>query len=199
MENRLTKALALIDQANGEDPRKASFDGSDHPYEWVYSRHMDRWLRRLEVNPSEVMVLSCYGQHIKRWQLPRDTYPLGKAGYYQWRTRLKTFHGEELGKIMASCGYGEEDISLAQLVLSKNRLGKGHDPSQTLEDVICLVFLEVYLEGFAQQHPEEKLRSIIAKTWKKMSSRAQDEALTIPFKPHIKEVVLAGISSTPDR
>jgi hypothetical protein len=27
-------------------------------------------------------------QHIARWQIPRATFPAGRQGYKQWRTRL---------------------------------------------------------------------------------------------------------------
>ena len=96
---------------------------------------------------------------------------------------------------MVQCGFPEEDIEQAKLILSKACLGKEHPPSQVLEDVVCLVFLENYLEDFSEKHPRDKLVSIIQKTWKKMSARAQEEALGIDFGPRVKGVVLASVTA----
>ena len=50
-----------------------------------------------------------------------------------------------------------------------------------LEDVTDLVFIEHYMLEFAAKHPEydeEKWLDIIRKTWKKMSGRAHEFALS---------------------
>jgi len=57
--------------------------------------------------------------------------------------------------------------------------------TQLLEDVIDLVFIEHYMLAFAQKHPEydeEKWLDIIRKTWKKMSERGQQFALSCAIK-----------------
>ena len=52
-----------------------------------------------------------------------------------------------------------------------------------MEDVICLVFMEYYLDPFVQKHDREKLKNIILKTWNKMSDKGHKEALKISYKP----------------
>ena len=52
---------------------------------------------------------------------------------------------------------------------------------QLLEDVAGLVFIEYYMFDFASKHPEydeAKWIDIIRKTWKKLSGRAQQFALS---------------------
>ena len=53
--------------------------------------------------------------------------------------------------------------------------------TQLIEDIICLVFLEYYLQLFVEKHDTEKLKNIILKTWNKMSKNGQQEALKINY------------------
>jgi hypothetical protein len=63
------------------------------------------------------------------------------------------------------------------------------DPdTQVLEDVICLVFLENEFGAFAGKHDQEKIASILRKTWKKMSPRGREEALDLA--PHLPRHLL---------
>ena len=64
-----------------------------------------------------------------------------------------------------------------------------------LEDVICLVFIEYYLEDFASQHEDEKMIEIIKKTLKKMSPQAINEALKIPVSDNVKSLIDRAASS----
>jgi hypothetical protein len=45
--------------------------------------------------------------------------------------------------------------------------------------VICPVFLESYFADFARKHDEEKLLTILRRTWKKMSPRGHEAALAL--------------------
>ena len=60
---------------------------------------------------------------------------------------------------------------------------------QTLEDVICLVFLQHYFADFQKQHSIEKAGPIIAKTWKKMSEAGQTAAMLVAFSPKETELI----------
>ena len=66
--------------------------------------------------------------------------------------------------------------------------------TQTLEDVICLVFLEFYFEPFAHKHPEDKTIDILQKTWKKMSKAGQEAALKLPFTPEQMELLTKALA-----
>ena len=91
-------------------------------------------------------------------------------------------------------GYGQEDISRAQYLVQKRGLKRDAE-TQCLEDVICLVFIEHYLDEFASKHQHDKLIAIIQKTWGKMSPEGQAAALGIPLSKPMQALVgeaLAG-------
>ena len=56
---------------------------------------------------------------------------------------------------------------------------KKNTDTQTLEDVVCLVFLDFYFLKFSKKYSEEKLIGIIQKTWKKMSEKGRKAALEL--------------------
>jgi hypothetical protein len=107
---------------------------------------------------------------------------MDRPGYHRWRTTLARFHAEKAGEILRQVGYDEETITRVQSLLRKEGL-KTNPDTQTLEDVSCLVFLEAYFSDFAKQHEEEKLITILRKTWKKMSPRGQQAALQLDLSP----------------
>ncbi len=181
MSAAFDKAISLIDEANSLDPEiEKAEDGREYPKELLYSRRMSHWLKKLEPKASEVLQLAVRAQHIKRWTLPRNAYPMDRAGYLKWRTVLKDFHASECASIMAQAGYPEELQKRAAFLIRKERL-KQDAETQCLEDAACLVFLEFYFPEFAAKHEETKIIEIVRKTWNKMSGRAQEAALKLSF------------------
>jgi len=180
--SRLDDAIQRFDEANAEDPTTEAVQGSQVPKELVYGQRMSAWLDRFAPDAPETVKLAARAQHIRRWEVPRDTYPEGRAGYLKWRTDLYKRHGEIAGDIMKEVGYDDRTIDRVKTLLRKRGLKTDPDV-QLLEDVICLVFLEHYFHDFAKEHPEEKLLSIIRKTWKKMSAKAHDAALRLDYAP----------------
>ncbi len=67
---------------------------------------------------------------------------------------------------------------------------------QCLEDVICLVFLQYYLDDFAKRHNKEKIIAILRRTWRKMSPRGQTTALSRPMPEQTKMLVEEALSSS---
>jgi len=176
--SRLHNAIARFDASNAEDPNHAVVDGRPRPKELVYAEQMTRWLPELEPAPSEPLQLAARAQHIRRWTIPRDSFPDGRAGYHRWRTTLQQFHAETAAEILRSVGYDEPTIARVQSLVRKQ--GIKTDPEmQLLEDVICLVFLENYFAEFAADHDEEKLIRILRRTWAKMSPRGHQAALAL--------------------
>ena len=92
---------------------------------------------------SEEVQLAARCQHICRWESPRDSYEMNRTGYLLWRTELKKFHAKKAGGILKSVGYADATIEKVSFLLQKKQLKKNED-TQTLEDVICLVFLQFY-------------------------------------------------------
>ena len=172
---RFTKAIALFDAANAQDPNR----DEGQPKELLYARRMTDMIGRFAPEAGEVAQLAVRAQHIRRWTVPRSNYPLGKPGYFAWRTGLYQFHAETAGELMRQAGYDETMIESVKIAIGKQGI-KTNPDTQMLEDVSCLVFIENYLLGFVGQqldYTEEKWLGIIRKTWKKMSATAHAFAM----------------------
>ncbi len=153
---------------------------------------MTDWLLRIHPEASEPLRLAARAQHICRWTRPRVDYPMTRAGYHRWRTDLGRFHAETAAKILHESGYDQNTIDRVASLLRKEHLKTDPD-AQTLEDVICLVFLENYFADFAAQHPREKVIEIVRKTWKKMSPRGHEQALGLALSPVAAELVAEAL------
>ena len=190
---RFERTLAAFDAANREDPHTDHDErGNPVPKELLYALRMSAVLSAYAPDASEALQLAARCQHICRWTVPRDSYPMDRKGYLQWRTYLKKFHGEQATEIMQAQGYEAGTIGKVVDLLNKKNLKR--DPEmQTLEDVICLVFLQHYLADFIPQHPEEKVVSIISKTWKKMSEGGHAAALQLEFSEEEKGVIAKAL------
>jgi len=174
------KAVALIDAANSEDPNQETTDGKVWPKELLYSHRMSDMLQRYSPDASDAMKLAIRAQHIQRWKSPRDAYPMDRIGYLKWRKGLYKFHAQTAADLLAQAGYGVDVIDRVKQAVAKKGI-KDNPDTQLLEDVTDLVFIEHYMLAFANKHPEydeEKWLDIVRKTWKKMSERAQQFALS---------------------
>lgn len=193
--NRLEKTLAEFDAANLQDPNTDIVDGKPVAKEWIYAQRMSAQLHKFCAAPSEALQLAARSQHICRWKSPRSGYPMDKSGYKKWRLDLAQLHGDIAGDIMAAQGYDEPMIARVKDLLLKRSL-KRDDEVQALEDVICLVFIEFYLEDFANKHDEEKLIDIIRKTWNKMSPKGHEAALKLPLSTAMLGLVGKALQAT---
>ena len=167
---RFERAIALFDAANAEDPNQ----DQGQPKELLYARRMTGMIVRYAPDASEVAQLAVRAQHIRRWTVPRSSYPMTKEGYHAWRTGLYKFHAETAGELMRQAGYDDAMIDRVKAAVGKRGL-KVNPDTQMMEDVTDLVFLEHYMLDFAGKHAdysEEKWLEIVRKTWKKMSERA---------------------------
>ncbi len=176
---KLERVIALIDEANALDPNfEPGLDGALHPKELFYGRRMTARLERLEPNASDAQKIAARAQHIRRWTIPRDSYPRTRVGYLQWRTELYRFHGEQAATLMERAGYDSETIEQVKKMLGKRGL-KRNPEVQLIEDVACLVFLEHYFSDFSRHYDEDKVIDIVRKTWSKMSERGRGAALEL--------------------
>lgn len=173
-----------FDVFNKQDPSQEELEGKSVPKEFAYAVRMSSRLDEYDPNASPAVKLAARCQHIGRWKIPRSSYPMDKVGYIKWRNELKKFHAETAGSIMEKHRVDRDLIDRVKFLVQKKDL-KNDPETQTLEDVVCLVFLEHYLEEFAGKHPEDKLIDILAKTWRKMSPRAQKAALKIAYSDRI--------------
>lgn len=196
-QSAFDKSMALIDAANSEDPNRETADGRDWPKELLYSHRMSDMLQRFAPDADDAMRLAIRAQHIQRWKSPRDAYPMDRIGYLQWRKDLYKIQAQTAADLLVQAGYGDDVISRVRQAVAKERIKENPD-TQLLEDVTDLVFIEHYMLAFAGKHPEydeEKWLDIIRKTWKKMSDRAQQFALSgsirlpEPLVPLIRKAV----------
>lgn len=180
--DRLAAVLAAIDEANRDDPHTIVVDGVERPKELTHAEMMTRWVRRLDPDCSEAQLIAARAHHLRRWAIPRDSYPPGRAGYLRWRTALKKQHAEDVGRIMRDAGYGAEEIERVQAIVTKR--GLGTDPEvQVHEDALCLVFLETQLDDLVARFDEDKVVDILRKTARKMSPAGLAAAASLRLSP----------------
>ena len=190
---RFIEAMRRFDAANSEDPHHEVVDGVSYPKDLLYAQRLTTWLERFAPDASEALRLAARTQHIRRWTIPRDRYPMDRRGYLLWRTTLGKFHADTAATILREVGYDEVTIQRVRSLLRKEGLKR--DPEvQCLEDVICLVFLESYCADFAGQHEAAKALSILRKTWSKMSPRGREVARTAGLRAEVQRLIDAALA-----
>jgi hypothetical protein len=187
------QVLRKFDDENARDPNLVVIDGTAHPRELVYAQRLGDWVLRLCPEASEALQLAARSQHICRWMIPRNSYPMTRAGYLRWREELKRFHAQKSTEILREAGYSEETIARVRDLNLKKNLGE--DPEcQVLEDALCLVTLQYQLGDLMDKTEPDKMVTILQKTWKKMSLAAREKALGLSFSDRERELITkAGI------
>ena len=175
-EPRLQEAFALLDGMHREDPSAGADGPKDILASIDYHQRVSRWVERLAPEASPALRLAARSQHVRRWAIPRDSYPMTRKGYRDWREALGRFHASTAAEVLARVGYDAQTVDRVGQLLRKQRL-RSDPEARTLEDAACLVFLEVQLEDFSRRHSEEKLLHILRRTWKKMSPAGRSLAL----------------------
>ena len=169
---RLEQVLSEIDRINRTDPRG---------YELPYSEWLTEWVRRLDPNASEELLIAARGQHVGRWKIPREQFPMDRKGYLAWREELKTFHAKTVAGLMRQAGCPPESVQKVERIILKKNI---RDPqAQTVEDALCLVFLERQFTDLRLKETEEKMLEILRKSWRKMGEKGRAEALKLKFPP----------------
>lgn len=185
MSSRFEAALGRFDQENSQDPNVIVHEGQPVARELIYAKWLTDWVLKLRPDASEPLRLAARSQHLCRWMIPRDSYPMTRAGYLQWREALKKFHAEKSSQILRDAGYDERLIFHVQALNLKKNLAT--DPeTQTLEDALCLVFLEHQFADLADKTPEDKMIHILQKSWSKMSPAARALAQSLSLPPREK-------------
>ncbi|HEU5146040.1 MAG TPA: DUF4202 domain-containing protein [Chryseosolibacter sp.] len=161
-------AIAAFAAYHRRDPNIVVVNDVSYPSELLYTQRVADRLNKFHPEANEVVQLAAHCQHIGRWEIPREKYSMDKKGYLQWRNAEKLHHSRIAETILSECGYDGDTIERVQTLLMKKELHSNAD-TQLLEDVVCLVFLEHYLEEFSTKHPDEKVVDILRKTMRKMS------------------------------
>jgi hypothetical protein len=177
---RFESALRRFDGENSRDPNHEAVDGIPHPRELLYAQRLTKWVLQLCPDASEELRLAARCQHICRWEIPRQSHPMIRAGYLQWRATLKKFHAQKAGDILREAGYPEDVIRRVQDLNLKKHFPD--DPeARVLEDALCLVFLEFQFAGLAAKTAADKTINALQKSWQKMTDAARAEALKLNY------------------
>jgi len=186
---RFQRAIELIDAANAEDPNVLETPGGPRPKELVHAELLTNWIGQLEPEPSEALLLAARGHHIRRWVMPRSSYPKGRSAYLRWRRDLHRYHADQVGAILDRAGYDAGTVARVQQIVRKERLTQ--DPEvQTLEDGLCLVFLQLQLDSTAETvADDERMVEVLRKSWRKMSPSGRTFALGLELSDRGRELV----------
>ncbi|KAM7199241.1 cytochrome b2 [Naviculisporaceae sp. PSN 640] len=147
---------------------------------------MTLWLAKRKPDPSPALQLACRAQHFRRWEIPRDSYPMTRPGYLTWRAKQKSQAAAQLSELLTSPEIqpplSQEEIDRVAALVRKENL-KNDEEAQILEDVACLVFLDDQFDDFEKKAEldEEKIIGILKKTWAKMSPAGHALALQMDF------------------
>lgn len=178
--NKLQAAFEAFDNYNKIDPNTFTWEGTTYPQEYFLAIKLHDWVLKLDPDANEALLLASRSQHIGRWESPRETYPMDREGYLKWRKDLSKFHAEKAGFIMQKVGYGDEMIDRVSQIILKQKIKVDADV-QTMENALCLVFLEFQYEDFMLKHEPEKVVNILRKSLLKMDAHGHQFALKLTY------------------
>ena len=191
-KGRFSLALAAFDALNRQDPTQVEFDGEIVPRCLLDAQRASFWIEKLDADASEALRLAARAHHLGRFRHPRSEFPDGRAGYHAWRRALQKRHAAAAQEILLDVGYSEEEgMRVGELICKR---GLGRDPEvQSLEDALCLVFLETTLGSFSKKHTPEKVVQILVKSLAKMSDAGRAAAGEIVFEDREAELVAEAL------
>lgn len=193
MMHRFDKAITGIDAANSADPNRLEIGGETVPAELIYGRRMSEMLDRVYPDASEAVRIAARAQHIRRWEVPRSSYPMDRSGYLRWRKDLGRKHAEWSGEILKTCGYDDAEISRIGALVRKENFRRD-DEAQAIEDVASLVFLSHYAAEFAEKHEPEKVVTILVKTLGKMSEHGKAAAMALDLNEGVRKALNVAVA-----
>ena len=178
--DKLHIAFEAFDNYNKQDPFVFTWDGVSYPQEYFLALKLHEWVLKLDPNAGEELLLASRSQHIGRWESPRETYPMDREGYLKWRKDLAHFHADKAADIMRRVGYSEDIIERARQIILKQKIKVDNDV-QTMENALCLVFLQFQYEEFLHKHSPEKVVNILRKSLIKMDAHGHQFALGLNY------------------
>ena len=191
---RLEAALAAIDAANGDDPRRLEVRGERRPKELAHAELVTEWVCRLRPEASHALLLAARAHHVRRWEIARERFPSDRAGYFRWRKELQELHANVAAEILRGVGYDDVTVARVQDIIWKRGLGR--DPEvQAFEDALCLTFLETQLAAFADEHSSEAARTVLVKTLAMMSSEGRRIARELPLSASVRALLVEALES----
>jgi len=190
---RFELAIAAIDAGNADDPNIVNVRARTGPREVLNAELVTEWVRQLDSDPSEALLLAARGHHYRRWTVPRTSAPAGRAGYLRWRRSLQARHARELGDLLTGVGYDGGTVARVQAIVQKVDLANDPDV-QVLEDALCLVFLETQLADVAARLDPATLARVLVRTAHKMSGSGRAAIGEVPLDERAGAVLAAALA-----
>ena len=180
--NKLDAAFALFDGYNKQDPRAFVWDDVSYPQEYFFALKLYDWVLKLDPAASEELLLASRCQHIGRWEIPRESYAEGREPYLKWRKDLALHHADVAAKLMKEAGYDDAQIERLSQIVLKKRIKVDADV-QTMENALCLVFLQYQYDDFRKKYDQEpeKMVNILRKSLLKMDAHGHSFALQLTY------------------
>jgi hypothetical protein len=171
----LARFRHAIDLANASDPNRFYSEALAQ----AQGRIAERWVTYLDPGAAEALRIAARAHHLRRWSVPRDSYPEGREGYLRWRRDQKVRHADELRGLLEQCDAPSGLLDRACEIVQKKRLGTDLEV-QTFQDAVSLTFIETQFVVTAEKLGDEaRMTDVLAKTLAKMSSAARVAARTI--------------------
>jgi hypothetical protein len=198
-DRRYGAATEEMLRAHAQDPRREN-DGDQippqpHPTEWLYTRRLVSWIGRLAPEASDELMLAAYGLHLSRWTIPRDSYPMTRSGYHDWRNRLRSLHADEAEAILRECLYDDATVARVRELIDRTTYPDDPD-SRSIEDAVSLLLIERQLVEFAAKTERAKLLRVVRRVWVRMTPEAQEIALALRLGEAEAETIREALSSS---
>ena len=197
LSERYEAAAAAIDAANAADPTTVIVRGEELPLALAHGRLAAAWVEKLVVDADETLLLAARAHHLRRWEVPRTTYPDGKAGYLRWRKDQKARHAEEVAALLRTAGYDTASIERVQALVRREHLAVDAG-AQAVEDAACLVFIETQLASMAPRFDHAHLLEVIRKTARKMSPAGLAAVDELPIGDAERALLAEALAPSPD-
>lgn len=186
--NNYDAASREIDRIHSLDPNKELVEGKEFPSELIYSNRMSEILLWFAPDASENVKLAAKCQHFRRWEIPRNKYPMDKKGYHSWRNELFAYQANEVSKVLLKFGFDKDNIEHITSMIRKAGL-KISPNTQLIEDIACMVFFKYYASNFSQKHTISKVKFIVQRTLAKMSQVARIKLLDLDLNNNVKGLI----------
>ncbi|WP_439697208.1 DUF4202 domain-containing protein [Mucilaginibacter sp. AW1-7] len=194
--SKLSKAFELFDAYNKQDPRSFTWEGVTEPQEYFFAVKLYEWVLKLTPDAGEELLLASRSQHIGRWEIPREDYPEGREPYLKWRKDLALHHAAIADRLMKDAGYNDETSDRVKQIILKKRIKVDADV-QTMENALCLVFLQLQYEEFRKKYEQEpeKIINILRKSLLKMDGHGHQFALQLPYSENGLALINEALSN----
>ncbi|WCO65765.1 DUF4202 domain-containing protein [Iamia majanohamensis] len=193
---REARTLAAIDAANDDDPDRVVVAGEERPLQQTLGRIASEWVDRLDPDATPAQRLAARAHHLRRWELPRDSFPEGRSGYLRWRTAAKTRHANDVVLLLQEQGWDAATVEEARRLVRKEGLGRDPDV-QVHEDAVCLAFLTVQLDEAAELMGDKTV-GVLRRTAAKMSDQGLAHAAELPLSDEGRALLEAALEPEPE-